>query len=87
MERTDAWKKCLKIQIKEEGKEQISLMGLVKRQLLGIVLVEGSLYSVTPIIWQVIFYGNASYQQTLTWAYYGITVLSVLVLIFGKRKK
>lgn len=80
-------KKCLKIKICEYGKDKVGILTLLKRQLLGIILIEGSLYTITPLIWQVVFYGNASYQQMLTWGYYAVTILSVLMLVFGKSKR
>lgn len=80
-------KRTMGLRIYEEGKDKISLRAIWKRQVLGLMFVEGSLVSVTPLIWQVVFYNNVSYQQYLTWAYYGISILSVILLIVSKNKK
>lgn len=80
-------KKIMKLKISERNKTKVSFLALLKRQVLGIMLVEGSLFSITPLIWQVIFYQHASYQQTLTWVYYGLSLISVILVLFTKNKR
>lgn len=79
-------KKVAGIRMVEEGRNRISLRALLMRQFIGIILVEGSLYAVTPLLWQVLCYSAASLQQKVTWVYYGLTLLSVAMLLFGNGR-
>lgn len=80
-------KKIVKLKICELNKEKISFFSLIKRQVFGIMLIEGSLFLITPLLWQAIFYKAALYQQILTWIYYVLSVASILMIIFSKNKK
>lgn len=78
-------KKLCGIKIVTSNNEKVTLNCLVKRQFLGIILVEGSFYLITTFIFQILFYNHANYQQFLTWIYYGISIISIIFCIFSKN--
>lgn len=78
-------KRFMKIKITDMDGCDISFNKIIKRQVIGIFLIEGSMLSITPLIWQVIFYGQAYLQQRLTWIYYGLTVMSIILLFISKK--
>lgn len=79
-------KRWVKIKITDINGCDISFSKVIKRQVIGIFLIEGSMLSITPLIWQVVFYGQAYLQQRLTWIYYVLTLVSVLLLFISKKR-
>ena len=80
-------KKMLGLQIVEESQRHISCFALVKRHVLGIMLIEGGLISITPLLWQVVFYQHADLQLTLTSFYYGLSIVSAIMIVISKKGK
>lgn len=80
-------KRCVGIKITGMDGREISFKSLIKRQVVGIFLVEGSILSITPLIWQVIFYGQAYLQQRLTWGYYVLSLISIALLLVSKKRQ
>ncbi len=80
-------KMIMKIRIVAIDGNKLTFKKLLRRQLLGIILVEGSLYSVTPLLWQAIFYNSAQACQIITWIYYGITIISIIIAIIFKSHR
>ncbi|MCI5773169.1 MAG: RDD family protein [Erysipelotrichaceae bacterium] len=80
-------KKIMKLRIVAINGERLSFKGIMLRQLLGVMLIEGSLYAITPLLWQVIFYQSAHACQIITWIYYAITIISIAMVIIGKNHR
>lgn len=80
-------KKCLKLRIVEKGKTQITWKTLLLRQFLGIIIIEGSVYAISPMIYQMICYGNTVFFTGFTTLHYVLTFASILLMLFTKQRK
>ncbi|WP_416327636.1 RDD family protein [[Eubacterium] hominis] len=79
-------KKIMKLRIKEKGKQEVTLKTLVLRQLIAIILIEGSVYTISPLIYQIICYGSDSMLEMITTLHYILTIVSIACCLFTKRR-
>lgn len=80
-------KKLMKLRIIEKGKTQITWKALLLRQLLGIILIEGSVYAISPMIYQMICYGSEMALSGITYLHYALTILSVVICIVTQKRR
>ncbi len=78
-------KKIMGIKIMEVSNKKLTLSCLCLRQLFGCILVEGSLYTITPLILQVVFYGHNQIIQYMIYVYYFITIVTIVCMMIRKK--
>ena len=76
----------MKLRIKEKGKQEVTLKTLVLRQLIAIILIEGSVYTISPLIYQIICYGSDSMLETITTLHYILTIVSIACCLFTRQR-
>lgn len=81
-------KKLMHIRIQEEQQSHITWRALWKRQLLGIILVEGSVYSISNFMMQLLLWnGTTMFVDGITYVHYAITIISIVLCLCRKQKK
>lgn len=78
-------KKIMGIKIIKISNEKLTLSCLCLRYFIAGMLVEGSLYAITPLILQVVFYNYSQIIQYIVYGYYIITLVSIGCLVFRKK--
>lgn len=79
-------KKLMKLRITEKGKQQISWRALCIRQIIGIILIEGSVYTISPLIYQLVCFGADQMLSTITYVHYALTIASIVCMLFTKKR-
>ena len=81
-------KKICGVRICPQGSnEPLSLRMTLMRQLVGILVIEGSLYTATALLWQLVFWNVPYVRRVVIVVQYVITGASaLLVLLTGRRR-
>lgn len=79
-------KKLMKLRITEKGKQQISWRALCIRQIIGIILIEGSVYTISPLIYQLVCFEADQMLSTITYVHYALTIASIACMLFTKKR-
>ena len=79
-------KKLMKLRITEKGKQQISWRALCIRQIIGIIVIEGSVYTISPLIYQLVCFASDQMLSSITYIHYALTIASIACLLFTKNR-
>lgn len=79
-------KKLCGLRIASKGGGEVSMTALVARQVLGTMIVEGSLIAVTALALQVLFRSAPGARQAIILVHYIVTGLSMLLLVVSRRR-
>lgn len=78
-------KKMMGIQVVHRVNDKVTISCLCLRQFVGCFLLEGSLYTITPLILQVVFYEYREIIQYVIYGYYIVTLCSIGCLLIRKK--
>ena len=81
-------KKLCKVKVVTEEREDINLVCMLKRELIGASLLEGGIVVTSSYIRKIIeFFGFMQVAQILQYIAYGLTLISIVYAYFNKKSQ